>query len=91
MFDIFTEQKEPKLYIADITIKYALKGKKVFVKGRAIDLFSFNLILSKLFDTLTDTNKLHIDDLIVNNEFINYQNSRIRLKYSPGYMKMCEY
>jgi hypothetical protein len=48
-------------------------------------------ILSKLFNTLTDTNKLHIDGLIVNNEFINYQNSRIRLKYSPGYMKMCEY
>jgi len=44
MFDIFTEQKEPKLYIADITIKYALKGKKVFVKGRTIDLFSFKKI-----------------------------------------------
>lgn len=44
MFDIFSEQKEPKLYIADITIKYALKGKGVIVKGRTTDLFSFKKI-----------------------------------------------
>jgi hypothetical protein len=44
MFDIFTEQKEPKLYIADITIKYALKGKGVIVKGRTTDLFSVKKI-----------------------------------------------
>lgn len=44
MFDIFTEKENPKLYIVDVTIKYALKGKGVIVKGRTTDLFSFKKI-----------------------------------------------
>lgn len=44
MFDIFAEKQNPKLYIVDVTIKYALKGKGVIVKGRTTDLFSFKKI-----------------------------------------------
>ena len=77
MFDIFNEQENPKLYIADITIKYALKGKGVIIKGRTTDLFSFK----KIYDYPI----LLINNKLPNKNYEKKLISRLTLYLSVGF------
>lgn len=40
----FITTPNPKLYLADIIIQYALKGKGIMVKGKTIDIMAFKKI-----------------------------------------------
>lgn len=51
------------------------------------DEIGIEVILGKFFNKFSNIKKFHLDGLVVNNDFINYQKSRIDIKYKKDFIQ----